>query len=609
MRTRPWPSLLLAVAIVSLTAQTAQTQSTSLQDAQARMQSGDFAGAAEILRPLVETEPENANAWLSLSRALERSGQHGEAVTAYHKAASFPPTNARAMYNLGLLHASDGNADSAFAYLGQAESTGKVNMTRVGNDPRSQSIREDLRYASLFPTEEEFAQPFLEQVTIIREWGGEAPGDQFGWIARNIGDVDGDGINDVTTSAPSKNIEGAWAGRVYVYSSGTGEQLWQATGSPGSRLGIGIEAAGDVNADGIPDVIAGAPGEGKTYVYSGNDGRVLYAFSEVDSASGFGRKVADLGDVNADGYDDVLVGAPQANQGAGAAYVYSGNDGGVLYSFSEVDSASGFGRKVADLGDVNTDGYDDVLVGAPQANQGTGAAYVYSGKDGSVLHTFAGERSGDNSGSAAGGWHAGSQTLIAVGAPNAGPSNGGRVYVYDGLIDHPAFVMESDEGGQQLGAMFVSVVGDVDADGTPDIYASDWAHGANGPFTGRIFVNSGATGELLMVQTGEAAGDGFGIGVADAGDVDGDGHDDLIVGAWQHASEAPSGGKSYLYSGKDGHLMQRYTGIVPGETFGFDATGMGDVDGDGVDDLLITSARSAIKGTWTGRMFIIKGEK
>lgn len=554
MRTRPWPSLLLAVAIVSLTAQTAQTQSTSLQDAQARMQSGDFAGAAEILRPLVETEPENANAWLSLSRALERSGQHEEAVTAYHKAASFPPTNARAMYNLGLLYASDGNADSAFAYLGQAESTGKVNMTRVGNDPRSQSIREDPRYASLFPTEEEFAQPFLEQVTIIREWGGEAPGDQFGWIARNIGDVDGDGINDVTTSAPSKNIEGAWAGRVYVYSSGTGEQLWQATGSPGSRLGIGIEAAGDVNADGIPDVIAGAPGEGKTYVYSGNDGRVLYAFSEVDSASGFGRKVADLGDVNADGYDDVLVGAPQANQGAGAAY-------------------------------------------------------VYSGKDGSVLHAFAGERSGDNFGSAAGGWHAGSQTLIAVGAPNAGPSNGGRVYVYDGLIDHPAFVMESDEGGQQLGAMFVSVVGDVDADGTPDIYASDWAHGANGPFTGRIFVNSGATGELLMIQTGEAAGDGFGIGVADAGDVDGDGHDDLIVGAWQHASEAPSGGKSYLYSGKDGHLMQRYTGIVPGETFGFDATGMGDVDGDGVDDLLITSARSAIKGTWTGRMFIIKGEK
>ena len=155
--------------------------------------------------------------------------------------------------------------------------------------------------------------------------------------------------------------------------------------------------------------------------------------------------------------------------------------------------------------------------------------------------------------------------------------------------------------------MFVSVVGDVDADGTPDVYASDWAHDALGAFTGRIFVNSGATGEQLMVKTGEAAGDGFGIGVADAGDLDHDGYDDLIVGAWQHASQAPSGGKSYLYSGKTGDLMQVYTGVVPGETFGFDATGMGDIDGDGIADLLITSARSAINGTWTGRVFIIKG--
>jgi len=553
MHTRPW-TILLATAVFTLAIQGAHAQSTALQDAQANMRTGDFAGAAEILRPLVEAEPENATAWLSLGTALERSGQTGEAISAYHTAASFPPTNARALYNLALLYANTGEPDSAFIYLDQADATGTINMTRVGIDPRSQTIRQDPRYPSLFPTEEELAQPFLEEVTIIREWDGEAAGDQFGWIARNIGDVDGDGINDVTTSAPFKNVEGGAAGRVYVYSSGTGEELWQATGGPGSQLGIGIEAAGDVNADGIPDVIAGAPGEGKAYVYSGNDGRVLYAFSEIDSASNFGRKVADLGDMNEDGYDDVLVGAPQANQGAGVAY-------------------------------------------------------VYSGKDGSLLHAYLGDHQGDNFGSAAGGWHEGSRSLVAIGAPNAGQSNGGRVYVYDGMMDQPAFVMEPDEGSQQLGAMFVSVVGDIDADGTPDIYASDWAHGANGPFTGRIFVNSGVNGEQLMVQTGEAAGDGFGIGVADAGDVDGDGHDDLIVGAWQHASAAPSGGKAYLYSGKDGRLMRSYTGIVPGETFGFDATGMGDVDGDGVGDLLITSARSAIKGTWTGRMFIIKGER
>jgi len=552
MWTRCSVTSLLALAGHLALASAVSAQSGSLQDARAKMQAGDFTGAAVILEDVVAAEPDNAQAWLTLATARERANEHDSAIEAYHSAIGFTSTNGRALYGLGLMYASDGETDSAFAYLAQAQHTGTVNVTRVGVDPRSTSLRDDPRYGTLFPTDAELAHPFLEEITILHEWSGESAGDQFGWIARNIGDVDGDGINDVTTSAPSKNVEGPRAGRVYVYSSATGALLWDHTGAAGSRLGIGIEAAGDVNADGIPDVIAGAPGEGKAYIFSGNDGRILYTLAEPDSASGFGRKVADLGDVDDDGHADVLVGAPGVQQGAGAAY-------------------------------------------------------VYSGKDGSLLFTFSGERAGDAFGSAAGGWHDGSRGIIAIGAPNAGPTNGGRVYVYRSLDHEPAFVMEADEGSQQLGAMFVSVVGDVDADGTPDVYASDWAHGALGAFTGRIFVNSGATGEQLMVKTGEAAGDGFGIGVADAGDLNHDGHDDLIVGAWQHASQAPSGGKSYLYSGKDGSLMQVYTGIVPGETFGFDATGMGDVDGDGIDDLLITSARSATKGTWTGRMFIIKG--
>lgn len=552
MWTRRSSKLLLTLLGHLVLAPAASAQAASLQDAQGKMQTGDFAGAIVILDKIVAAEPDNSQAWLSLAGARERSKQHDPAVQAYHRAIDFAATEGRALYGLGLMYAADGQTDSAFAYLEQAKHTETVNLTRIGVDPRSTSLREDPRYLALFPTEAELAHPFLEDVTILQEWPGESAGDQFGWIGRNIGDVDGDGINDVTTSAPSKNVEGPWAGRVYVYSSATGALLWTHTGAPGSRLGIGIEAAGDVDADGIPDVIAGAPGEGKAYVFSGNDGRILYILAEPDSASGFGSKVADLGDVDGDGHADVLVGAPGAREGAGAAY-------------------------------------------------------VYSGKDGALLFTFFGEHAGDAYGSAAGGWHDGPRGLIAIGAPNAGPNNGGRVYVYRSLDHEPAFVMEADEGSRQFGAMFVSVVGDVDADGTPDVYASDWAHSALGPFTGRIFVNSGATGEQLMVKTGEAAGDGFGIGVADAGDVDHDGHDDLIVGAWQHAGQAPSGGKSYLYSGKDGSLMRVYTGIVPGETFGFDATGMGDVDGDGIDDLLITSARSAINGTWTGRMFIIKG--
>jgi hypothetical protein len=90
--------------------------------------------------------------------------------------------------------------------------------------------------------------------------------------------------------------------------------------------------------------------------------------------------------------------------------------------------------------------------------------------------------------------------------------------------------------------------------------------------------------------------------------VNRDGFDDLVIGAWQYAAAAPSGGKVYLYSGKDGSLLRTITGRVPGETLGFDATGAGDVDGDGVIDLLLTSSWSNVNGFRSGRMFIISGK-
>jgi hypothetical protein len=267
------------------------------------------------------------------------------------------------------------------------------------------------------------------------------------------------------------------------------------------------------------------------------------------------------------------------------------------------------------VGDQNGDGHADVLVGAPGSNaaaQGAGRAYLFSGKDGSTLLVLDGEASGDAFGSIVAGTgrpkgrDAGA--LLLVGAPGAGPSDRGRVYVFPGPVRTPKFVVEADETGAALGAMFTSVVGDVDRDGVPDVYAADYTNAARGPSTGRVYVHSGRDGRRLHTFTGESAGDGFGIGSADVGDVDEDGFDDLLVGAWQHAGAAASGGKVYLFSGRDGRVLRTITGRVPGETLGFDATGIGDVDGDGTVDLLVTSSWSNVAGYRSGRMFVISGK-
>ena len=187
------------------------------------------------------------------------------------------------------------------------------------------------------PARADFDAPFVEPVKIIREWDGEKPNDQFGWIARNIGDVDGDGVPDVVTSAPTSSRAGDKAGRIYVYSTKSGKLLWTADGHAGDELGTGVEAAGDTNGDGIPDVIASAPGGGYAKVYSGRDGRVLLTLRAENAGDEFGRHASGVGDVNHDGFADVIVGAPgnnAAGQKAGRAYVYSGKDGAVLLTLS-----------------------------------------------------------------------------------------------------------------------------------------------------------------------------------------------------------------------------------------------------------------------------------
>ena len=525
----------------------------TLQAAVQRLQARDAAGAAKILQEVTRREPNNGRAWRNLGTAYQYLKNTDGASAAFQRSLEVEPGVPTPMLQLAILSAGKHDNEQAFSWLAKAKATRKLDMTQMEVAPELAALKSDPRYAGLLPTRADFDDPFVEPTTILREWDGEAANDQFGWIARNIGDVDGDGIRDFVTSAPTSKAGGEDAGRVYVYSTKSGKLLWKADGNPHDQLGTGLEAAGDTNGDGIPDVIASAPGGGYVKIYSGRDGRVLRTLKAENVNDDFGRHVEGVGDVNHDGFADVIVGAPN-NSAAG-------------------DKA--------------------------------GRAYVYSGKDGSILLTLNGEKAGDNFGSAVAGSSDKKQTFLLVGAPAAGSKHTGRTYVYDGLSSVPKLTIEADDTGSALGYMFLSVLGDVDGDGVPDVYASDWSNSAKGPFTGRVYIHSGKDGHRLFTFTGDTAGEGFGTSPSVAGDVDGDGHADVIVGAWQYSGAAVGAGRAYLYSGFDGHVIRTFTCRTPGDAFGFDAVTMGDVKRDGMSDFLITSGWSGVHGMHSGRVFLI----
>jgi len=526
--------------------------------AQAQLGRGRADSAIATLEDFFLRNPNLTVGRVLLGNAYRRAGDLDKAIASYGMMKQPRPARLQAVFSIAAIQASRDRLDEALDSLRILKQSGAFDVDLARTDMSFAKLRQDPRFESVMFQPGDFLKPFVEPVRVIHEWVGEAKGDQFSWIARGIGDVDGDRVNDVVTSAPTFGANGqpTGPGKVYVYSGRSGKLLWTKVGEAGESLGIGLEGAGDVDGDGAGDVVAGAPGSGKAYVYSGRDGRTLLTLSGREQGEGFGRSASGAGDVNGDGFEDVIIGAPSA---------------------------------------IST-------------GQGAGRVYVFSGRDGALLLRLDGEKAGDAFGSIVAGQKGGRRTPILVGAPGAGARSTGRVYTFEAMSKTANWTIDSDSSGGALGAMFTSIVGDVNGDKVPDVYASDFANAASGPATGRVYIHSGSDGKRLHQLTGERPGDGFGIGSADVGDVDKDGFDDILVGAWQFAGSAPSGGKVYLYSGKTGALMRAITGRIPGETFGFDATGIGDVDGDGVIDFLLTSTWSNVKGFRSGRMFVISGK-
>ena len=323
--------------------------------------------------------------------------------------------------------------------------------------------------------------------------------------------------------------------------------------STGDRLGWSVAIAGDVDADGFDDLIVGASFGNYARVYSGATGNIIHEFTGPHPSAFFGRSVAGAGDVNADGYDDLIVGAhwdDTSSDNAGSATVFSGLDGAVLYSFfGNTHDQYGW---VGGAGDANGDGYADFVVGAIFEGI-TGSARVYSGIDGSVLFTEYGTTSsafGFRVG-CAGDVNADGFDDVIVG------SHGTLSRVLSGVDGSVLYEMPF---GRNVGG-----AGDVNADGHADfIVGFDNKHA-------RVF--SGLDGTLL--HSFDVGGGNEG-GVSGAGDVDGDGYDDLLVGV--------RGAGFWVFSGQLGSALYAVAGP---QSFAFSVGGPGDVNGDGFPDFII----------------------
>lgn len=353
--------------------------------------------------------------------------------------------------------------------------------------------------------------------------------------------------------------------------------------------GGSVSDAGDVNNDGYPDMIMNTHGY-RVCVTSGLNGDTLFIFYPEEYTDRFGASISGAGDVNNDGYDDVIIGASQDspnNSGGGLAYVFSGLDGDTLYLFTGEDNDDSFGASVSAAGDVNNDGYDDLIVGAHKnAVNGimAGRVYVFSGLNGDTLYVYTGESN---------------YSHLGVSVSGAGDVNGdgysdfvvgdaGRAYVFSGLDGDTLHVFDDNGSGIGIGSS-VSGAGDVNNDGYDDLIIGAWSYDTPGTNTGRAYVFSGLDGDTLHVFTGEAKSDKFGRSVSGAGDANGDGYADLLVGA--AFGGGAHLGRAYVFSGGDGSLLHMFTGETVEGYFAISVSGVGDVNHDGFDDIIVGALR------------------
>ncbi|OGQ06615.1 MAG: hypothetical protein A3G32_01840 [Deltaproteobacteria bacterium RIFCSPLOWO2_12_FULL_40_28] len=444
--------------------------------------------------------------------------------------------------------------------------------------------------------------------------------DSLGFKVAFIGDVNGDGYADMAASAPYNDDRGTSAGAVYIY-FGSSSPSATLTADRDDSNGPNVELAG-----------AGSYSSGSVYGQAGTT-------------------IAGAGDVNGDGKDDILVGAPGYDDGsntdAGRVYLVYGSsltaeassgDGLLVLSsasatFTGENKSDYLGEEdsIAGAGDVNADGCDDFVIASYGYDNGSdssaGKAYLFLGKgsacngdasmSGSVSlssadATMVGADQQDYLGKSVAGVgdvDADGYDDFLVGAPgnDTTASNAGRVYLIYGssslsgsltLSTRPYFVGQS---ASDSAGLRVAAAGDVNGDGMADMLIGAPSNDNGGSNAGAIYLIEGASYSGLMSATttfvGESADDNAGYGISSAGDLDGDGLDDLIFGSYLNDDNAIEAGKIYIFlgssiSGSSINLSDAnatMVGELERDYAGKSVSGGQDMNGDGLDDVVVSA--------------------
>src|SRR5262249_47618674 len=366
---------------------------------------------------------------------------------------------------------------------------------------------------------------------------------QLGKSIAFLRDLNGDGVPDYVAGAPANGFSNPGNGHAVVISGADGSKLFEFDGAFDAQFGVTVENAGDVDGDGVDDVAVGArkDGNGAVYVYSGATHALVRTLSSSSTGSFFGNSLANLGDLDGDGVAELAVGAPYFDTNGvdlGLAVIYSGASGGVVAQWTGATAGGGFGSVVGDAGDVDGDGVRDLLV-------------------------------------------------VAQGESSSGGVQG-VLHVYSGAPCAPLLKLNL---GAHTSGWNASGAGDVDGDGLDDVIVCNvewpvhWDYTIGDYDNGGVWVYSSTTGKVLAFYKHyhHIAG-----GIGGVGDLDGDGFGDFAFGTGEFDS------KFLVISGKTLTELMSGSGIVAAIRRGVD------VNGDGVADIAVGMPDDWTAGVYAG---------